>query len=408
MTAVRDWRRAPLRTILALALLGALSSCAGIEYGSNAYDPERMPGTAEVAERTRYRDSNYLQPLSGYREAVGERIAELSQAPMTADAAVEVALLQSQEMQDLMHKHWAQRASFVEDVAARAGSPDDPRPVEWKMQGELLSWSRTRRWSPEFGEEYLETTDTIVDTAAAARKAYFEAVAAAQLAAVFEQTMDAEKAAAGLANEQYLAGTTSRLDQARQHLAYAETYKAAVEAKREAVEKREVLNRLLKLSGDQTAWPLPDRLPDLPAERPAFADLEAFAVTNSVKAYAGRASTAQVTAGATLRSEVREAYHDMLTAYDVAKFQRDTVMPLTEVALGELQLNYNAMLLDVYELLDATREQIEAGKEYVDTLAEFWIAQAELTEVLGGRLPEPAGATTAAAAAAPTEGGTAP
>ncbi len=78
----------------------------------------------------------------------------------------------------------------------------------------------------------------------------------------------------------------------------------------------------------------------------------------------------------------------MLTAYDIAKHQRDTVVPLTEVALGEMQLNYNAMLEDVYELLDATREQIEAGREYVETLAEFWVAHAELTQLLGGRLPE--------------------
>jgi outer membrane protein, heavy metal efflux system len=99
---------------------------------------------------------------------------------------------------------------------------------------------------------------------------------------------------------------------------------------------------------------------------------------------------------------VREHHYRMLTAYDIAKHQRDIVVPLTEVALGELQLNYNAMLLDVYELLDATREQIEAGKEYVTTLAEFWIAHAELTQLLGGRLPEPSATITAAAAAAAT------
>ena len=389
--------------VVVVVLLGVLGGCAGLDYGSNAYDSVRMPGTAEVAERTRYRDANYLQPLSGYRGAVDRRIGELAQTPMTAEAAVEVALLQSREVQDLMLDHWAQRASFVEDVANRASQSEDVRPIEWKIQGELLSWSRTRRWSPEFGEEYLEITDTIVGTATEARKAYFQAVAAAQLVGMLDQTVDAEKAAAELANEQYRAGTTSRLDQARQHLAYAETYKAAAEARREAIEKREALNRLLKLSGAQTAWSLPDRLPDLPAERPEYSDLEAFAVTNSVDAYAGRASNAQVTAGANLRSEVREAYHNMLSTYDVAKFQRDTVVPLTETALSELQLNYNAMLLDVYELLDATREQIDAGKEYVATLAEFWIAEAELTKLLGGRLPEPAPATTAATATSATE-----
>jgi outer membrane protein TolC len=289
----------------------------------------------------------------------------------------------------------------VRDVAERVASAEDPRPVEWKMQGELLSRSTTNRWRTEFGEEYLGTAEAMTATAAEARTAYYEAVAAAQIAAMFDQILDAEKAAAELANEQYRAGTTSRLDQARQHLAYAETFKEAAEAKRDAVATREALNRLLKLWGPQTSWVLPDRLPDLPATRPELGDVETYAATHGLAAYAGRASPAQLTAGATLRSEVREHYHRMLTAYDIAKHQRDVIVPLTEVALGELQLNYNAMLLDVYELLDATREQIEAGKDYVTTLAEFWIAYAELTQLLGGRLPEPVATTTAAAAATP-------
>ena len=89
-----------------------------------------------------------------------------------------------------------------------------------------------------------------------------------------------------------------------------------------------------------------------------------------------------------MRSEVREAYSRMLIAYDIAKYQRDVVMPLVQVALEETQLNYNAMLSDVYELLGTTREQIEAGKQYVTTLAEFWVARATLAHKLGGRWPE--------------------
>jgi outer membrane protein TolC len=162
------------------------------------------------------------------------------------------------------------------------------------------------------------------------------------------------------------------------------------------VAKREALNRALKLWGGQTAWALPDRLPDLPAERPELGDVEAYAAAHSVAAYAGRADPAQFEAGATMRSQVREAYNRLLTAYDIARHQRDVVVPLTQTALGEMQLGYNAMLEDVYELLDATREQIGAGKEYVETLAEFWVARAELTQLLGGRLPEIPATTTAA------------
>src|SRR5688572_28655957 len=98
--------RFPLHAAVLTLLLGG---CAAAQYGSNAYDPVRMPSTAEIAERTRYRGYNYLRPVSGYREAVAARIAELSKSPMTEAAAVEVALFQSNDVQDLMLEHWAQR-----------------------------------------------------------------------------------------------------------------------------------------------------------------------------------------------------------------------------------------------------------------------------------------------------------
>jgi hypothetical protein len=390
---------AGLRLSIAVAAMAVLGGCAAARYGSDAYDPVRMPGTAEVAQRTQYRGYNYVRPVSAYREAVAARITDLAKAPMTETAAVEVALLQGKGVQDLALEFWAQRPALVADIAQATGNPDDSRAPEWKVLGELVSRSRTPRWRIEFGEEYLGAAETVLHTAADARTAYYEAVAAAQLAAMFEQVLQAEKAAAELANEAYRSGTASRLDQARRHLAYAETFKAAAAAKQDAVARREALNRVLKLWGPQTAWALPDRLPDLPAQRPDLGDVEAYAATHSVAAYTGRADPAQFEAGVTMRSEVREAYNRLLTAYDVAKFQRDTVVPLTEVTLGEMQLHYNAMLEDVYELLDATREQIEAGRDYVETLAEFWVARAELVQLLGGRLPDTPAMTTAAAAA---------
>ena len=74
-----------------VAVLALLGGCAGLEYGSKAYDPVQMPGTAEVAARTQYRDYHYLRSNSAYQDAVSARIAALSQAPMTEAAAVGLA-----------------------------------------------------------------------------------------------------------------------------------------------------------------------------------------------------------------------------------------------------------------------------------------------------------------------------
>jgi outer membrane protein TolC len=368
-----------------------------------------MPGLAEVAERTQYGAYHYLRPLSGYQEAVAARIGELSEAPMTEAAAVEIAVLQDPGVQSLLLQwpNYRFRPSFVEAVAETATNPEDPGSLEWRILGEILSQSSTRRWDRSFGEEYLRAANMVVDAAARARTAYYEAVAAAQLAAMFEEVLQADQAAVTLANEQYRSGTTSRLDQVRQHLAYAEAMKAGAEARREAVGKRETLNRVLNLHGTDTAWPLPDRLPDLPPARPVLGDVEAYAVTNSPTAYVSRASTAQLKAGIIMRSEVRDAYSRMLVAYDIAKYQRDVVMPLVQVALEETQLKYNAMLGDVYQLIDTTREQIQAGKEYVATLAEFWVARADLAHKLGGRWPEDSPAASQVALASSSNNATA-
>jgi cobalt-zinc-cadmium efflux system outer membrane protein len=67
-----------------------------------------------------------------------------------------------------------------------------------------------------------------------------------------------------------------------------------------------------------------------------------------------------------------------------------------------MQLHYNAMLEDVYELIEAAETNVEAGKEYVEALAEFWIARAELADLVGGRLPDPPAPRVAEAGPAPT------
>ena len=84
---------------------------------------------------------------------------------------------------------------------------------------------------------------------------------------------------------------------------------------------------------------------------------------------------------------MRENYAALLIKYDLAKYQKDVVVPLSDAVLGETQKEYNGMLMGVYELIDDTRGQIEAGKDYVESIRDFWIAQAELSQAVGGTLP---------------------
>ncbi|RDK04634.1 TolC family protein [Paraburkholderia lacunae] len=99
------------------------------------------------------------------------------------------------------------------------------------------------------------------------------------------------------------------------------------------------------------------------------------------------------------RSEVRESYSAYVTDYDVAKHYRDEVVPIRKTISDELLLRYNGMLASVFELLSDSRDQVGAVNSYIDALKDYWLAETDLQQAVGGRLPPLA---VASAPSAPT------
>jgi len=87
-----------------------------------------------------------------------------------------------------------------------------------------------------------------------------------------------------------------------------------------------------------------------------------------------------------IRSEVRAARDRMLLARQRAEYIKSTVLPLRSRIIQETQLQYNAMHLGVFELLRAKQEEVNAGKEHVEALRDYWVARAELEKAVGGSL----------------------
>ena len=85
------------------------------------------------------------------------------------------------------------------------------------------------------------------------------------------------------------------------------------------------------------------------------------------------------------RSEVREAYIGYRSAYDIARFQRDEVVPLNQRIAEENLLRYNGMLIGVFELLADARMQIASVHASILALRDFWVAQADLDMALIGK-----------------------
>ena len=103
------------------------------------------------------------------------------------------------------------------------------------------------------------------------------------------------------------------------------------------------------------------------------------------------------------RSEVREAYGNYRSAYDIARHHRDEIVPLRQRIAEENVLRYNGMLIGVFELLADARVQISSVNSAIESLRDFWIAQADLDMALIGKpsLAAIAGPTAAAEAGGP-------
>jgi cobalt-zinc-cadmium efflux system outer membrane protein len=78
-------------------------------------------------------------------------------------------------------------------------------------------------------------------------------------------------------------------------------------------------------------------------------------------------------------------------------YYRDILLPLRERIVNEAQLQYNAMQLGPFVLLNAREQQIETAVAYIETLREYWLARGDVGQILNGRLPT--------SVAAPTSGG---
>ena len=87
------------------------------------------------------------------------------------------------------------------------------------------------------------------------------------------------------------------------------------------------------------------------------------------------------------RSEVRESYAGYVSAYELARHYRDEIVPLRKAISDENLLRYNGMLISVFELLADAREQVTSVNAYIDALRNFWLAETNLQNALGGRLP---------------------
>jgi outer membrane protein TolC len=271
-----------LRAIAAGAAVLVLSGCATF---SNDGGLDAV--SALTAERTG-QDIRFSKATGDIEPAQAE-LAEMLKQPLSADNAVRIALLNNRGLRaslaelgvaeaDLVQAGRMRNPSFSFGRMSGGGETEIERSVMLDLVGLVTMPMRRDIESRRFEGATLVAATEAVRLASATRTAYFNAVAAVQAARYAEQVRDAAQASAELAQRMAKVGNLSALDQAREQAFSAETTAQLARTRHNATAAREQLTRLMGVWGANTAFQLPDRLPELPAALPDAGNIEAIAM----------------------------------------------------------------------------------------------------------------------------------
>ena len=275
-------RRAGTHLLVAMALLALLGGCA-------TPNPEERFAPVERAARERL-GKELPRPvnagdLDAQLDRVDQRVTELLEAPLAAENAVQIALLNNRGLQASLQELGIAEADLVR--VSRLPNPGfsfaklkrgDEREIERTFTLDLARLIALPFAAPaeqrRFAAVQRRVTLDMLTLAAETRKAYYAAVAAAQSARYAADVQDAADTAAELARRMAQSGNFSKLQQAREQRFAADAALNVARAQQQEVAARERLTRLLGLWGDRIAFQLPERLPDLPAAAEERPDIE--------------------------------------------------------------------------------------------------------------------------------------
>ena len=455
----------PLTTGLILALLTGCATISGDGGMHGVRTLSGMKGAARLVYKHTGDDNGRVNAQTGALLAL-----ELSQ-----EAAVEIAMLNNRNLQASYAELGIAEAELVQ--AGRLSNPvfsfaklkggqgvDIERKLMLPVIGLLLMPITGPLERRRFEQAQMRAAIAVLDTADATRRAWYGAVAAQQTVRYMEQVRSAAEAGAELAKRMAAAGNWSPLQQAREQSFHADSVAQLARAQQASTLEREKLTRLMGLSGANTGFTLPERLPELPAAARDVKDAEAQAMANRLdilmleKELAGLSASLGLSratrfvnlldlsylhnteagerargyeielqiplfdwggakvaraeamymqavhraaaAAVDARSQVREAYGGYRTAYDIARHYRDQVVPLKKRISDQQLLRYNGMLISVFELLADAREQVTSVNAAIEAQRDYWIADAALQAAMTGAGKGPAAAVLSAAPAA--------
>ncbi|MFZ3376477.1 MAG: TolC family protein [Chthoniobacterales bacterium] len=225
-------------------------------------------------------------------DQISRHIHLLAHRPLTADSAVQVALLNNRELQATFEEIGIANAAFIEagllknpTFAISARFPDRPPSatnVETSIAEDffdlLLIPLRKRVAANELARTKLRVGDEILKLATEVKTAFYEMQAQQQLLDRLLAINETEGAALELSIQQHEAGNIPDLDLANQQATYSQMKLEANQLATAIGFSRERLNRLMGLWGDDTDWKIEGELAAVPAHDFSQRGLESIAI----------------------------------------------------------------------------------------------------------------------------------
>ncbi len=229
-------------------------------------------------------------------------IDELVARPLTAEIAVQIALLNNRELQTIYADLGIAQANLVQaglwknpiiDGAVTfptsgSGPTDYTFNIALQVIDILNIPLRKRVAASELEEAKLMVTVKIMSVASETYLAFIDHLGQRQLVGVFAREVQSAKASMETAKALREAGNITAYDYEREVAQQVEVSVRLTKAQTAAAQARESVNRLMGLTGSQTEWHSANHLPKVPGREISTGNVEAKVIQASVDLAAAR------------------------------------------------------------------------------------------------------------------------
>jgi cobalt-zinc-cadmium efflux system outer membrane protein len=250
---------------------------------------------------------------------VRETVQSLLRHKLTAERAVQIALLNNRELQARFDEIGIAQADLIEaGLLKNPGfaasfrfpiSPPSGTNIEYSVAQDFLDFIllplRKRIAAAQLAQTETRVASDVLELAADVKIAFYTAQARAQLLDRLRLVTKINETAAEFTKRLHDAGNTSDLDLANQQGSYEQSRLEVAQTELQLQRDREHVNRLLGLWGAETNWTMDDHLPELPASEVALQQLESRAIAQRLDLQARRMQLDLLGQALLLRSKTR-------------------------------------------------------------------------------------------------------